>query len=74
VELMNKQTEEAIRLLTRLARGDVALVRSALLKHERNGVDSVIEYIRTHRNTGQGGTENRSHSAEPQSGAAFQTA
>jgi hypothetical protein len=42
---MNDRTEKAIHLLTRLARGDVALVRSALLKHERDGVDKVIGYI-----------------------------
>jgi len=49
VELMNQQTEEAIRLLTRLARGDVALVQSALLRHERDGVEKVISYIKTKR-------------------------
>ena len=70
---MNKQTEEAIRLLTRLARGDVALVRSALLKHERNGVESVIDYIRTHRNTGQGGAVDQRQSAKTPSGGALQT-
>ncbi len=43
---MNDGTEEAIRLLTRLARGDVSLVRSALVKQERHGVEAVIAYIK----------------------------
>lgn len=42
---MSQQTEDAIRLLTQFARGDVALVRSALVKHERDGVDAVMDYI-----------------------------
>lgn len=45
MELMNDRTQEAIRLLTRLAGGDVSLVRMALLEHERDGVGKVIEYI-----------------------------
>jgi hypothetical protein len=49
MELMDDETEDAIRLLTRLARGDVTLVRTALQKHERDSVESVIEYIRLHR-------------------------
>jgi hypothetical protein len=46
---MNDRTEEAIRLLTRLARGDVSLVGSALLKHERDGVEKVIAYVKANR-------------------------
>ena len=46
MDLMTDRTERAISLLTRLARGDVALVRLALLKHERDGVEKVIEFIR----------------------------
>lgn len=42
---MDDRTQEAIRLLTCLAGGDVSLVRLALLEHERDGVDKVIEYI-----------------------------
>jgi hypothetical protein len=49
VELMNNQTEEAVRLLTRIARGDVAVVRLALLRHERDGVEAVINYIKAKR-------------------------
>ncbi len=51
VELMNDQTEEAIRLLTRLARGNVALVRSALLAHEIDGVEKVIACIKKNLKT-----------------------
>jgi hypothetical protein len=60
MELMNNETEEAIRLLTRLARGDVALVRSALIQHERHGVDAVISYIQEHRRKGNDALTERS--------------
>jgi hypothetical protein len=53
MELMDDETEEAIRMLTRLAHGDVALVWAALAKHERDGVDKVIDYIKGHRKTHQ---------------------
>jgi hypothetical protein len=42
---MTDKTEKAIHLLTRLAGGDVSLVRRALLEHERAGVDEVIAFI-----------------------------
>jgi hypothetical protein len=54
MELMDSETQEVIRVLTRLARGDVALVRSALAlherdlaDHERDGAEKVVDYIRT---------------------------
>ncbi len=46
MDLMNDKTEKAIHLLTILARGDVSLVRLALVQHERHGVQTVIEFIK----------------------------
>ncbi len=52
MELMDSQTETAIRLLTRLAYGNVALVREALVKNEGKDVDAIIQYVRKHRRGG----------------------
>lgn len=51
MELMDSQTETAIRQLTRLAYGNVALVREALVKHRGKDVDAIIQYVRDHRGT-----------------------
>jgi hypothetical protein len=45
MELMSDETEKVMRALTRLAKGDVSLVRSALLQFGDQGIDPVIEYI-----------------------------
>jgi hypothetical protein len=46
---MDDETEEGVRLLARLARGDVRRVRGALAAREPEGVDDVIKYSRSHR-------------------------
>jgi len=49
MERVDAKTDKAIRLLTRLAYGDVGLVRSALVKRETAGVAAVITYINDRR-------------------------
>jgi hypothetical protein len=49
MQLMDKETEEAVRLLTQLADGDVRLVRAALKSTKGKTVEEVIRYIESHR-------------------------
>ena len=50
MQLLDRRTEEGVTLLTKLAYGDVALVRAALIEHGEEKVEVVIRYIRDHRN------------------------
>jgi hypothetical protein len=49
MELMDDETEKVIRALTRLAKGDIGLVRAALRRHGDQGIDPVIEFILAHQ-------------------------
>lgn len=46
MQLMSDNAEEAIRLLTQVAEGDVALVRQVLVKHKGADASKIIAYIR----------------------------
>jgi hypothetical protein len=46
MELMSDDTEKAIRLLTKVAGGDVALVRQVLIEHKGADAKTIVEFIR----------------------------
>jgi hypothetical protein len=45
MQLLDEKTEEAVGLLTRLAFGNVALVRDALARHGDDSVEAVMDFI-----------------------------
>jgi hypothetical protein len=46
---LDDESERALTLLTRMAFGNVALVRDALAKHGDDSLDAIVRYIQTHR-------------------------
>lgn len=50
MHLLTKNSERGLELLTRLAYGNVSLVRDALLKHGRDKkIDDLIEFVKERR-------------------------
>jgi hypothetical protein len=54
MQLLDRRTQKATSLLTKLAFGDVTLVRDALAKHGDDDVDKIIAFIRARRDPSRG--------------------